>query len=450
MAKKYFLFFVFLTTLLVFTSCGRKEGDAPAKQHLKSIIENLKSKQEKTRYRALDELRKYANKGLSPAEGKQALEAAALIFPPQKYESQNSAAELVSAAAVKPYLEYAPIIEKNFSLYAADVRVESLRLLSTLKERAAIETYMKLLRSYAPAGKIPHLATGSLEQEPRYADLIFPELLTFADIPNFEWSVYVLCLEYFKKGLLSADRMRPYVKGALKAYRKYREKLMPLQRDTGIDWMWAEAYQEWRGGAGLLLDVLGYFGGSSSRDELRNALNYSDPRLKFFAALSLLRMGEPVAGEHFLSTAASAEMRKWLFEELKNLNRLDLFPPQYANQEALAESEMVDWLIFPTELGRVPDGIELMKVYSLDAGPPGGLLDYYLFRFKTHPPHWAAEEGWLAGIAGPYRRREAPTAEALGSTFSQFHKWEDMTADEHFKSIVGLQDEWAEKHQPNR
>jgi hypothetical protein len=38
-------------------------------------------------------------------------------------------------------------------------------------------------------------------------------------------------------------------------------------------------------------------------------------------------------------------------------------------QEAFAESDMVNWLTYPTELGHVPDKIELMQVLTIDHLP---------------------------------------------------------------------------------
>jgi hypothetical protein len=118
---------------------------------------------------------------------------------------------------------------------------------------------------------------------------------------------------------------------------------------------------------------------------------------------------------------------------LAELDRLDLFPTQYATQEAFAESEMVDWLTYPTELSRVPDEIELMAVVpeAHEEGPG----DTYVFRFRTLPPHWAAKKGWTAGVAGPFLRTESPTPDARGGTFSTFTSWDEHSPEEHLRLI---------------
>ena len=63
---------------------------------------------------------------------------------------------------------------------------------------------------------------------------------------------------------------------------------------------------------------------------------------------------------------------------------------------------------------------------------------FYLFRFRTHEPHWGAKDGWMSGLSGPFVIADMPTSEAGGSTFSSFTKWEEMSAQEHFESISGL------------
>jgi hypothetical protein len=107
---------------------------------------------------------------------------------------------------------------------------------------------------------------------------------------------------------------------------------------------------------------------------------------------------------------------------------------------------MVNWLVYPTELNRLPDEIELMKVVAVDTGMPGGIYDYYLFRFRTKEPHWAAKDGWMAGVSGPYLRNDQPTMESLGETFSTFTKWEAKTPDEHVGDTRELMKRWREYH----
>jgi hypothetical protein len=243
------------------------------------------------------------------------------------------------------------------------------------------------------------------------------------------------------------SELRPRITARLLTfYRAFKGKLLPAQRPEGIDWMFEEGYAENRHLGGLLLDLLGYFPSPEAESELQEGLRYHDPRLKLFAVCSLLRIGRPVEPRDVFQVAANPEVRNWLYDRLTDFGRPDLYPHALKTQEAFAEGEIVQWLTYPTELGRVPDEIELMAVITEDMGPPEGLLDWYLFRFRTFPPHWAAEDGWIAGVAGPYLRKDAPGTRSYGDTFSKFTPWDSMTPEEHVADIRQLMHDWREHH----
>jgi len=77
-------------------------------------------------------------------------------------------------------------------------------------------------------------------------------------------------------------------------------------------------------------------------------------------------------------------------------------------QEYLAKSNMVRWLVYPTELGKYPDRIELLgKVKKKE--------EYYIFRFSSDSENLGDElKGkWLIGWASDE-----------GGTFSNFDLYE--------------------------
>lgn len=412
---------------------------------IEGIITQLKSADPEKRKAALEKLEARAKPGLAKDDGLTALHAATGSFPPLQYEWQDAAAELVNAAATAPYAEYVPIVGANFAAYNTKTKTRALALLARLPDRVAAETYVALVKAHARSGALSGLPKGTYADEPRHAEVLFPALLDFADVPALQWDIYLLCLNYLGQGALKPPAMSDHADHIVNTYREYKAKLKPLQRREGIAWMWKEEYQPLRSTAALLLDILGYVPGSAAKAELHDAVRYDDPRLAFFAARSLLRHGEQVPERELTRIAAWAETRNLLFDGLQELGRPDLFPRAYATQAALAESDMVGWLTFPTELARVPDEIELMKVVSEDVGGEEGILDFYLFRFRTDPPHWAAKDGWMAGVAGPFRRADAPSTASYGHTFSTFDRWDDKRPEEHVEEMKSVLREWVEK-----
>jgi hypothetical protein len=194
--------------------------------------------------------------------------------------------------------------------------------------------------------------------------------------------------------------------------------------------------------------VLGHLGRSPEViAALREAEKLQDPRVKMFAVLSLLKLGEAPSAQSLQDVAEDAESRGHLFGVLEARRALDLMPAPQRTQEKLAEADMVSWLTYPTELARAPDEIELMKTVKVDAGKDnGGIFVYYVFRFRTREPHWAAKDGWMAGISGPFRKDEMPTMTGWGDTFSTFTKWEEFDVSEHLSSVRQLMQTWREHH----
>lgn len=137
---------------------------------------------------------------------------------------------------------------------------------------------------------------------------------------------------------------------------------------------------------------------------------------------------DPVDLERFARDRAT---RRVLYDALDHHGKLGLFPPEYLTPEAMAEADLVAWLVHPNELAAPPDEIELMA--SLPA--PGSAFAgqrYFVFRYRTRPPHWAAADGWLAGVAGPYPR-EATFASGAPGTFSRFESYDSRTPEDHVR-----------------
>jgi hypothetical protein len=225
--------------------------------------------------------------------------------------------------------------------------------------------------------------------------------------------------------------------------------LEPAQHGHGVAWRWEEGYADLRFEADVIADLLGHMPKSAaSVRALRRTEALRDPLLKLWSSISLLRLGEQPASDSMKSTAGDPETRNLLLDHLDELKRRDLFPKSELTQAKLAESNMVSWLAFPTELGRAPDHIELMKVIEQDAGPDGGgVFAYYIFRFRNDPPDERAAQGWLAGVAGPFRKLEAPSTRAWGDTFSTFAAWDDFKPEEHLSSIQELMKSWRDHAQ---
>jgi hypothetical protein len=128
--------------------------------------------------------------------------------------------------------------------------------------------------------------------------------------------------------------------------------------------------------------------------------------------------------------ARDRKTRQVLHDVLAESQKLHLFPKEFMTWQALAESNLVGWLDHPNELQVAPDEIELMATLPAPGAPN---THYFLFRYRTHEPHWAAKEGWMAGVAGPYDLTTQPAPYAPG-TFSRFEAFDARTPEEHVRA----------------
>jgi hypothetical protein len=155
----------------------------------------------------------------------------------------------------------------------------------------------------------------------------------------------------------------------------------------------------------------------------------ADIKRRIDAVLSPLNTGGQPELQQLRVLAEDPATRNMLRESLNALNHSRLFPAEYATEEAMAESELVFWLRHPNELGDSPNAIELMERQTRPYKE--GVVAYYVFRYRTHPPHWAANQGWLAGVAGPYPASVTVSPEVHPTAFSAFKPYAESTPTEH-------------------
>jgi hypothetical protein len=187
-------------------------------------------------------------------------------------------------------------------------------------------------------------------------------------------------------------------------------------------------YIESRHVAEVALDLFGYLPYSIVAEALHSALLLPDPRLKVFAAASLLRQQQAVDAVEIERIASSNQVRIILWRMLKTLRLETMMPACWSEPEQLAESSFIDWASHFLETGEPPQEIQLMGVFPTSGHE--GILDAYLFRFRECPQPSKPDEGWMAAVAGPFYR-----GEGLNSPWSAYDPWDSMSPKEHFAKL---------------
>ena len=400
---------------------------------IEELVGRLRAPDREVRERAAAALE--AREGdLSVDEGIALLRAALDEYPPGQVQTvwADTPTFLIALAARKPRVEYVPVVESLFAGLPAAAREKALNLIATCSEREAAVAYVRLLRAHLPTGGITDLWRYAFLREPRHGDVLFPELLDHAGDARFGDEILGWALAYLDTEQMTPSDLQGHAPLLVSMYRDVVAPVRAAQRDEPGPWCWEEDYAEQRNQAARLLTLLSFLDDADAAHELRAALDIVDPDIRLCAAIALLRAGQEVKADILDAIASWAESRTALLTSLMEIGQIERFPERWGTQELLAESEMVRWLGFPTELGRPPDEIELMGVVTLPEQADAG--DWYVFRFRTLPPHGAPEDGWRTGATGPYPRGQL-TPCARG-TFSKFRAADAMTPEQHVRAIV--------------
>lgn len=439
---------------------------APPSAEAVAIVAQLKSAEEATQKKAFDALAKLAKTDIPEGDALLFLRTAGEKLPATKAATTSAPVWLIRASARRTTPRYIAVIRDVFVRLPDDAKTEAIDLLARVGSREATSTMVDLVSEGVKRGDRFEFRADAYAKKPQQADLLFPRLLDSARGPAAR-GIFALTVAYAEAGALGPQALRHQGGRLLEAYSGPRAALLahsqrapggnvgdagPASALTGagatvgsnVGWLWAKDYAETRELASLLLDLMGHARTAEVERELQAASTLRDPRLAYFAVVSLLRHGKNVDAAVLEPIAASAETRNWLFGALKDVRKDASFPAKWRTQAALAESDLVRWLTFGTELGRAPDEIELMKVFT--GADADGELDWFLFRFRTQPPHWSAKDDWVTGVAGPFRRKDEPTIASLGDTFSKMTPWASKKPDEHFADVAKLTVEWREKN----
>lgn len=189
----------------------------------------------------------------------------------------------------------------------------------------------------------------------------------------------------------------------------------------------------------ILLDVLGYFPTEKSIVYAIEVLNCKNNAVKLFGAASLLKNNIDVNPTVLEDVAKDVELAYRLLRLLEKNKCANKFPAKYAQQEWIAKSQLVNWLKYPTELGKPPNEIELLEILEKDG------YEYYLYKFQTDLEAFK-DIGWLFGISGGYKKGEF-TSNDTGVTFSKFEPVEDDVANQGYDLIAFMENHWKQRAQ---
>lgn len=210
-------------------------------------------------------------------------------------------------------------------------------------------------------------------------------------------------------------KFSPEAKTALSEYlADEAERLIPLAQPNSDEIVALE----------YLVDVCKYFISDKLLNILDRLVQSCANNVRYFALETLLANNRTITESTVKPLAEDLEYAEMTLGMLNKHGKKELFPAELNNTEYLAKSDMVHWLVYPTELGKKPDDIQLIGSAKVKKDI------YYVFKYKSDSNNLADEckNEWLIGWSSPD-----------GNTFSNFdllRDFEQKTPEKTLKKIV--------------
>jgi len=175
----------------------------------------------------------------------------------------------------------------------------------------------------------------------------------------------------------------------------------------------------------VMVDISRYFADDAIIGLLQEVLQQGYHNVNYYAVETLLSLKQNVPAEIITPLANNLEYAKRTHSMLIKYGKENLFPKEYATAEYLAKSDMVQWLMYPTELGKEPDEImyigKIKYLFKKEV--------YYVFKYRSDSDTLGDDlkNKWLIGWSSND-----------GGTFSNFDEYalfEKATIEATLKNI---------------
>lgn len=279
-------------------------------------------------------------------------------------------------------VETASWMTSNFSSIKKENEFVKPFVLAYISRLQTIENYKKLKQLFIdyplelPA--IPY-AQYKFYDSIKLTATLFPEILKLADKEYF-WAVLSgIATSALDSNVLDASQIKAHA--ALFAARAKKEI------DKNHDEIEEGPYSYVD-----LIRLLGVAGTPESIAQLKRFSKFNSREIRFRTQIAWLEAGQPSDSKTIYTLAITDEYRGQLYDELKRINKLKLFPPDFLNQQAFAQSKVIEVLSQDDE---APEFIHYVKEKTVNF--KGTQQKFYLFKIQ-----YGFDAPEYLAIAGPY------------------------------------------------
>ena len=156
---------------------------------------------------------------------------------------------------------------------------------------------------------------------------------------------------------------------------------------------------------------------------LKQILSLPFNNIRYYAVATLIACKEEIPANVISELAQDLNYADLTYYFLKEHNLENMFPKEYTDPIYLAKSDLVHWLTYPTELGKVPDEIVFLGDVKVKKE------QYYIFKYKSDSDNLSddSKNEWLIGWSSED-----------GGTFSHFDKLSEYEQKKPVKTLKAI------------
>lgn len=270
---------------------------------------------------------------------------------------------------------------KNSSADAKMYSYELLRLLAARKTTASYTLMNDLLKAKLPAGENGYRLSSLLYDSLNLSASLLPALMPLLKDTMTASEVLDFAETLIDSGFIKASFLNNY---KTDIYNLANNALARLKQNGDIENVYKYHVVIRTLAAINTPDAIAYVNQFAAQKNIY---------LKYTAVISLVKLNKPVNAQHLLQLAASNVYRNTLFDDLKKVKKLSLFPKKYLTQQALAESDLYNYIVEENDIQRLQFVGERMVNYM------GKKSRFYLFKADMSNEE---EKNIKLAVAGPY------------------------------------------------
>jgi uncharacterized protein YbaP (TraB family) len=273
------------------------------------------------------------------------------------------------------------IINNYASIQPADELVKGY-IISYLANTKTAESYGMLkdclLKYPLNLKSIPYFGY-LMEDSLKLTATLFPEIMKLAGSEVLWEQIVAVTSTLYDSNLLEKRVVNEYAKYFIETAKKELAKGKTEIEEEGYK------YSD-------LIKMLGVIGTPEAIGILNKFANFNGREIRFNTLIAMLECNSPVDSRTIYTLATTDEYRHNLYDELKRLNKLKLFPSSYLSQKELGKSKLYEYA----------SEDELIAEMISVAGERTILYKGKLQKFYLYKVSFSDDEGTYLGVAGPY------------------------------------------------